>query len=209
MTADEFLNQLKSVSAQTRSAFSAGVLSLPKLAAAAAIPVMLKDSDFGVKVNALKAIRKFELDIYEKELIRMLLDSEDEVRVAALKSLCSFGKKEHFKLAKTFYEENSSLRYLLIDSFVNFSDLYEAHSFIFNQLDSTNAKIRENAVEWYEKAFDRDIFLPWIEAIYDEAAWSLKMIFEEQFAHRLKLLFNNAKYGYRFKLIYLAKRGRL
>ncbi|GHV05058.1 hypothetical protein AGMMS50229_07530 [Campylobacterota bacterium] len=209
MTATDFLKQLRSISLDSRAAFSASVISLPKLAAAEAVAAMLKDSDFGVRINAIKAIRKFELDIYEKELILLLIDPEDEVRVAALKSLCSFGKSEHFKLAKAFYEENSSLRHLVIDSFVNFSDLYDAHLFIFNQLDSTNEKIRQNAEEWFEKMLGKDIFQPWIADIYEESPWSLRLIFEEIFSHRLNLLFNNAKYGYRFKLLYLIKRGKL
>ncbi|MDR3347362.1 MAG: hypothetical protein LBN32_01975 [Helicobacteraceae bacterium] len=209
MTAGEFLSQLNAISNASRGVFSGGVLRLSKLSAAEAIGAMLKYDDFAVKINAIKAIRKFELDLYEKELIKLLIDNSEDVRVAALKSLCSFGKKEHFKLAKAFYNENVPLRYMIIDSFVNFSDQYEAHVFMFNQLDSANEKIKNCALEWFEKAFDRDIFLPWISSIYDEAPYSLRYIFEDHFAHRLKLLFGHPQHGYRFKLIYLAKKEAL
>ncbi|MDR0665528.1 MAG: hypothetical protein LBF86_08445 [Helicobacteraceae bacterium] len=206
MTAEAFLTQLNSISADKRAAFSQTVLKLSKLAAAEATRSMIEDSDFGVKISALKAIRRFELDIYEKQLIALLLDDEPEVRVAAFKSLCSFGKAEHFKLARAFYDENADLRPIIIDSFVNFSDQYEAHSFIFHHLDSSNEKIRARAIDWFEKAFDREIFLPWIEQIYEESAWSLRLAFEDIFARRLKALFSSARYGYRFKLVWLAKR---
>ncbi|MDR2152149.1 MAG: hypothetical protein LBO72_04955 [Helicobacteraceae bacterium] len=206
MTAEAFLSQLNSISADKRAAFSQTVLKLSKLAAAQAARSMLEDGDFGVRISALKAIRHFELDIYEKQLIAMLLDDEPEARIAALRSLCSFGKSEHFKLARAFYEENASLRAMIIDSFVNFSDQYEAHSFIFHRLDSANEKIRAFAIDWFEKAFDRDIFLPWIERIYDESAWSLRIAFEEIFARRLKPLFDSPRYGYRFKLVWLGER---
>jgi HEAT repeat protein len=206
MTSEAFLSRLNAISPDKRSAFSQTALKLGKLAAAEAVGVMLEDEDFGVRVNAIKTIRHFELDIYEKSLIRLLLDDENEVRVAALKSLCSFGKADHFKLARAFYDENPSLRALVIDSFVNFSDRYEAHAFIFQRLDASNEKIRRCAIDWFEKAFDRDIFLPWIAQVYEESAWSLRLTFEELFAHRLKLLFSHARYGYRFKLVWLNKR---
>ncbi|MGE4295766.1 MAG: HEAT repeat domain-containing protein [Campylobacterales bacterium] len=206
MNAKQFLERLWALSDDAKGPFSATVMKLPKLAAAEAIAVMLNDSDFGVRINAIKAIRKFELDLFEKELIKLLIDPEDEVRVAAVRTLCSFGKTEHFRLVRAFYDEYAALRPLIIDSFVNFSDTYEAHAFIFSQLDSTNEKIRESALEWFEKAFDHDIFLPWIATLYDEAPFTLRRVFEESFAHRLKLLFSDPKHGYRFKLIWLAKR---
>ncbi|MDR1452234.1 MAG: hypothetical protein LBI57_07920 [Helicobacteraceae bacterium] len=206
MTAETFLSQLNAISVDKRAAFSQTVMKLSKLAAAEATRSMLEDGDFGVRINALKAIRHFGLDIYEKTLIRLLLDDEAEARIAALKSLCSFGKAEHFKLARAFYEENVNLRPNIIDSFVNFSDLYEAHSFIFQLLDSSDEKIRQCAINWFDKAFERDIFLPWIGRIYEESAWSLRLAFEEIFARRLRALFTNRRYGYRFKLVWLADR---
>lgn len=206
MNAKQFLERLWTLSEDAKGPYSATVMKLPKLAAAEAIAVMLNDADFGVRINAIKAIRKFELDVYEKELIGLLIDPEEEVRVAAVRTLCSFGKSEHFRLVHAFYEESVALRPLIIDSFVNFSDTYEAHAFIFAQLDSPVEKIRESALEWFEKTFDHDIFLPWIATLYDEAPFVLRQAFEEAFAHRLKLLFNDPKHGYRFKLIWLAKR---
>ncbi|MDR1912740.1 MAG: hypothetical protein LBQ52_10420 [Helicobacteraceae bacterium] len=206
MTAETFLSQLNAMSPDKRAAFSQTALKLSKLSAAQVVRSMLDDQDFGVRIAAIKAIRHFQFDIYEKSLIRLLLDEQNEVRVAALKSLCSFGKGEHFKLARAFYDENAELRGLIIDSFVNFSDQYDAHNFIFYLLDSANEKIRQRAIDWFEKAFERDIFLPWIAQIYEDSPWSLRLYFEELFAHRLKLLFSHPRFGYRFKLVWLNKR---
>ncbi|MDR0747681.1 MAG: hypothetical protein LBE89_07300 [Helicobacteraceae bacterium] len=207
MTAEQFIKQLNALPPEARGGFSATALTLSKLAAAEAVAHLIKDDDFAVRISGVKAIRKFELDIYEKDIIRLLLDRSNEVKAASFKSLASFGKPEHFKMAKAFYEENKQLRSIVIDSFVNYSDIFEAHLFMFNQLDNANQKIRESANNWFEKAFDKEIFLPWIEDIYDRAPWSLRLIFEESFAHRLKQMFSSWKHGYRFKLLYLIKRG--
>ncbi|MDR2639221.1 MAG: HEAT repeat domain-containing protein [Helicobacteraceae bacterium] len=207
MTAEAFLSQLNSIAPDKRAAFSQTVLKLGKLAAAEATLAMLEDGDFGVKINALKAIRYFGFDIYEKRLIRLLIDDEPEARVAALKSLASFGKPEHFGLVRAFYDENIDLRPQIIDSLVNFSDQYDAHSFMFGRLDSSNGKIRQCAIDWFDKALERDIFLPWIERIYEESAWSLRLAFEKSFAKRLTRLFDNPRHGYRFKLVWLGERA--
>ncbi len=206
MDAKEFLGQLNALPTEARAAYSATVLTLSKLSAAEAIEPMLGDLDFAVRINAIKAVRKHGLDIFEKRLIELLLDKEPEVQVAAAKTLCSFGKSEHFKLIRAFYGEYPHLRSLVIDSFVNFSDTYEAHAFIFMQLDSTDERIRASAQEWFEKAFDRDILLPWIADAYEEAPLSLQFHFERHFAHRLDRLFEHPRLGYRFKLAWLARK---
>ncbi|GHS88638.1 hypothetical protein FACS189487_07330 [Campylobacterota bacterium] len=205
MTAKEFLSKLNSTSSDKRSAFAQTILTLPKLAAAEAVETMLGDLDLGVRINAIRAIRKFELDIYEKRLISLLIDEDEAVRVAAFKSLCSFGKAEHFKLAVAFYEENAPLRSMAIDSFVNFSDRFEAHIFMFSLLDSKDEKVRGAAIDWFEKALNRTIFTNWIAQVYTDAAWSLRMRFEELFADKLTALFSHPLLGWRFKLVWLKK----
>ncbi|MDR2905857.1 MAG: hypothetical protein LBU73_07885 [Helicobacteraceae bacterium] len=207
MTAREFLTNLAAAPLESRSALAQTILALPTLAAAEAIAPMLSDHDFGVRVAALKAIRHFKLDNYEVDILRLLLDREDAVRIAAFKSLCSFGKPRHYEIARKFYEENPSLRAIAIDSFVNFSDLYEAHAFLFSLLDSRDQKIRAAAHEWFDKALDRAIFAKWIAKIYEDSAWNLRRLFECKFAPKLKILFDSAEFGYRFKLVFLQNSG--
>jgi hypothetical protein len=209
MDAKEFLKQLHGLPTESRAAYSATVLTLSKLSAAEAVEAMLGDVDFAVRINAIKAIRKHTLDLYEKQLIELLLDKEREVQVAAAKTLCSFGKPEHFKLIRAFFEEYPHVRALLIDSFVNFSDTYEAHSFIFSQLDCTDERIAQTAQEWFDKALDRDILLPWVADVYEEAPLALRFSFEKLFGHKLDRLFDHPRLGYRFKLVSLAQRQGL
>ena len=208
MDAKAFLDQLTKLPTESRAAFSATALGLSKLSAAEAVGPMLADPDFAVKINAIKTIRKHALDLYEKPLIELLLDRESEVQVAAAKTLCSFGKSEHFKLIRAFYGEYPHLRGLIIDSFVNFSDTYDAHAFMFSQLDSPVEKIAQSATEWFEKAMEREILIPWVVESYEESPPSLRFVFEQRFAHRLPLLFDHPRYGYRFKLIFLASQNR-
>lgn len=203
MNAKEFLHRLNSLPIESRASFSATVISLGSLAAAEAVQSMLKDSDFGVKINALKAIRTHKLHIYEKEIIALLIDPVDEVKVAAIRTLASFGNANHFRLIRAFFDEYAHLKALIIDSFVNFSDMFEAHKFMFMLLDSSNDKIKTSAVEWFQKALKQQVFVEWIATLYDEAPFTLREAFEKQFARDLKLLFDDKRHGYRFKLIYL------
>lgn len=205
MNAEEFLKRLNSITIEARAPFSGTVLNLSKLSCAEAVKPMLNDSDFGVRINALKAIRKYELDIYEKEIIALLIDQSQEVQVAAIKTLSSFGKSEHFKLVKAFYDENTHLRAMIVDSFVNYSDLFDAHKLMFELIDSGNERLRKSAIDWFSKALTKEIFSSWIIKLYEDAPFTLRWSFEERFALDLKPLFDDKTHGYRFKLIYLAR----
>jgi hypothetical protein len=206
MNSDEFLEKLRKLPDNTRGSFSVAVLNLPKVGAAQAIIPMLKDSNFAVKINALKAIRKHKLDIFEQEILKLLVDEMVEVRVAAIKTLASFGNTKHFKLIKAFYEENKNLRHLIIDSFTNYSDSEEAYSFMLSQITQENDKIRNSAIEWFEKAFNHQILLPWIADSYYNANFKTKRFFENFFTKELPKLFYDERISYRLKLCYLKGR---
>lgn len=205
MNAKEFLERLNALDIEARAPFSSMVLNLSKLSCAEAVAVMLKDSDFGVRINALKAIRKHELDLYEKDIIALLIDPSEEVKVAAIRTLASFGKAEHFKLVKAFYDEYAHLRVMIVDSLVNYSDNYEAHKLMFELIDSSNDRLKQAANDWFKKALTKEIFVPWILDLYENAPFTLRWSFEEQFGKDLILLFDDKNNGYRFKLIYLSK----
>lgn len=205
MNAKEFLKRLNSLTIEARAPFSGTVLNLSKLSCAEAVQPMLSDSDFGVRINALKAIRKHTLDIYEKEIISLLIDPSEEVKIAAIRTLASFGKANHYRLIKAFYDEFVHLRPMIVDSFVNYSDMFEAHKLMFELIDSSNEKLKKSAYEWFKKALTKDIFAPWIVQLYEDAPFTLRWSFEEQFASDLMLLFDDKNNGYRFKLVYLSK----
>lgn len=208
MNAEEFLKQLGKLAEENRGSFSAGVLDLTKLAAAEAVRVMIGDANFAVKINAIKAVRKYQLDLYEKELIQTLLDDAFEVKVAAIKTLASFGNIKHYPLIRTFYQEQPQARPLLIDSFVNYSDTYEVYEFVLGELVSDDEKIREAVVNWFTKAFGHDILLPWIVKAYHNAPFPVRRAFERSFTGQLPALFNDELHGYRFKVAYLTGKGK-
>ena len=207
MNSDEFLDKLRKLPDSTRGSFSVAVLNLPKVGAAQAIIPMLKDSNFAVKVNALKAIRKHKLDIFEKDILKLLIDEFTEVRIAAIKTLASFGNIKHFKLVKAFYEENQELKPLIVDSFANYSDSEEVYSFMLSQITNENNKIKKSAIEWFEKAFAHQILLPWIANSYHDADFKTKRFFENFFAKELPKLFYDERISYRLKLCYLKARS--
>ena len=120
------------------------------------VPTLLKDADFAVTVNGLKAIRQHRLEGFEKELIQLLLDDSSEVKVAAIRTLASFGDPRHYQLVRTFFEENPGARSLIIDSFVNYSDTFETYPFMMQKLTDADEKVRQAAETWYEKAFRHD-----------------------------------------------------
>lgn len=190
---------------ESRGSFSAAVLTLSKLGAAEAINYMIKDSDFAVRINALKAIRKHKIENFEKDVIGMLLDKESEVRVAAVKTLAAFGNTKHYELIKTFHVQNVATQPLTIDSFVNYSDIYDSYEFMLSQILNENEKIRTAVSEWFAKAFKHDILLEWIINAYDNSPFEIKRAFEISFAPFLPRLFGDKKYGYRFKLAYIAE----
>ncbi|MCV6609053.1 MAG: HEAT repeat domain-containing protein [Campylobacterales bacterium] len=191
---------------ESRGSFSAAVLTLPKLGAAEAINYMIKDSDFAVRINALKAIRKHLIDNFEKDVVGMLLDKEAEVRVAAVKTLSAFGNTKHYELIKTFHLQNEATQPLTIESFVNYSDIYDSYEFMMGQILSSNRKILDTVSEWFVKAFKHDILIPWIIEAYDKSPHHVKRAFEISFAPFLQRLFGDPKYGYRFKLIYILEK---
>jgi len=203
MKPEEFLSKLNKLPEESRGSFSTAVLSLSKVGAAEAVRSMLGDDNFAVKVNALKAIRKYQLTIYEKELLHALLDDSYEVKIAAVKTLASFGNFNHYKLLRAFYEENINARPLILDSFSNYSDNETVYPFILAQLTSPNETIRRIAVEWFAKSFDHAILLPWIINAYLEVSFAEKRAFEKLFTDKLPALFFDERVAYRFKLCYL------
>jgi len=178
-----------------------------KLAAAEACIKMLKDKEDLVRINALKAIRHHALDNFEKDIIAMLTAPSEQVRISAIKTLASFGKNEHFALVKTYYEENEPAKEAIIESFVNYSDFYPAYEFMLSQLESKSQKIQKACIDWFSKAFKRDILVPWIVESYKNSPFKIKRLFERKFYKHLPKLFFDKVYGYRFKLAFLVELG--
>jgi hypothetical protein len=206
MKPEDFLSKLNKLPHEARSSFSATVLSLSKIAAAEAIRSMLNDRNFAVKVNAIKAIRKNQLTIYERELLQLLMDDSIEVKIAAIKTLASFGDFKHFKLIKTFYLEQESGRPLLIESFSNYSDQESVYPFVLSQILDPHEKVRKEVIDWFNKAFKHNILLPWIINAYQNVDFNIKRTFENIFADDLPKLFNDPELGNRFKLSYIISR---
>jgi len=207
MNSDEFLDKLRKLPDSTKGSFSVAVLNLPKVGAAQAVIPMLKDSNFAVKVNALKAIRKHKLDVFKKDILKLLVDTIVEVRVAAIKTLASFGDIHYFELVKAFYNENKNLRPVIIDSFSSYSDYEKVYPFMLSQIVEENEKIKNSAIEWFEKAFEHQILLPWIVDSYVGADFKTKRFFEKIFAKELPKLFYDERISYRIKLCYLKARS--
>lgn len=206
MDSKEFLDQMAKLPKENRANFSRQILDLTKLSVAEVAPKLIKEKDIFIKINALKAIRKHGLDLLEKDILALLLDKDEEVRTSAIKTIASFGKKEHFNLVKSFYTENKHLRPRLIDSFLNYSDFYYSYEFMMNELLSDDENVRKSSLEWFSKALSRDILLPWIQESYANASFEAKRAFELAFDDDLPKLFLDPKFGYRFKLSYLDKR---
>ncbi len=204
--AKELLEKLETLPLESRGSFSAAVLTLSKLGAAEAVSKMIIDSDFAVRVNALKAIRKHLLDNFEKDVIGMLLDKEAEVRVAAAKTLSAFGNQKHYELIKTFHIQNIETQGLTIETFVNYSDIYDSYEYMMSQVLSNNEKVQESVDNWFAKAFKHDILLPWIIEAYEKNSFEVKREFEKRFADFLTRLFGDKRYGYRFKLAYVVEK---
>lgn len=203
MKPEEFLSKLNKLPEESRGSFSTAVLSLSKVGAAEAVRSMLGDPNFAVKVNAVKAIRKYQLTIYEKELMQALLDDSYEVKIAAIKTIASFGNFMHYKLLRAFYEEHHDARALIIDSFSNYSDHEEVYPFVLSQIVSPSDKVRGVVIDWFEKAFAHSILLPWIIKAYLEVPFAAKRQFEKSFIGHLPTLFYDERVGYRFKLCHL------
>lgn len=206
MKPEEFLSKLNRLPEPSQGSFSTAVLSLSKLGAAEVIPQMFKNPNFAVKVNALKAIRKHQLTIYERDIMQCLLDTSLEVKIAAIKTLASFGDFNHFPLVKAFYDEEPVVRTSIIDSFSNYSDRREVYPFIFGQLANEDEKIQNHAVEWFNKAFGHALLVPWIADAYKANSFSAKRAFEKTFVSKLPLLFTDPDIGYRLKLCYLVEK---
>lgn len=206
MNAQELLEKLSTMPEESRGSFSAAILTLSKLGAAEAAHTMLRDNNFAVRINALKAIRKHNLDTYEKEIISLLLDNDTEVRLAAVKTLSSFGNAKHFELIKTFFIQNPESQGLLADIFINFSDIYDSYELMMGQILSPHEKVRESVGDWFAKAFNHDILLPWILQAYNNSSFNIKRAFEITFAPFLPKLFGDKKHGYRFKLVYVLEK---
>lgn len=203
MKPEEFLSKLNKLPEETRGSFSTAVLSLSKVGAAEAVRSMLGDPNFAVKVNAIKAIRKYKLTIYEKELMHSLLDESHEVKIAAIKTIASFGNFAHYKLLRAFYDEHPDARALVIESFSNYSDHEEVYPFVLSQIVSPSQKISDVVVDWFDKAFTHSILLPWIVNAYLQVPFPAKRKFEKQFIQRLPTLFYDDRVSYRFKLCHL------
>jgi len=203
MNSDEFLNKLRTLPDSAKGAFSVSVLNLSKVGAAEAVIAMLKEDNFAIKVNAIKAIRKHKLDVFEKEVLKLLIDKSPEVRIAAAKTLASFGNIKHFALLKAYYKENEEIRASIIDSFTNYSDYEDVYHFILGEITSNNPKIKQNVIEWFEKAFERQILLPWIANSYSESSFEVKRVFENVFIKELPKLFYDERISYRLKLCYI------
>ena len=203
MKPEEFLSKLNKLPEESRGSFSTAVLSLSKVGAAEAVRSMLADPNFAVKVNAIKAIRKYQLSLYEKELMQALLDQSYEVKIAAIKTIASFGNFAHYKLLRAFYDEDPSARPLIIDSFSNYSDHEEVYPFVLSQIVSTSEKVQEVVVEWFDKAFSHSILLPWIINAYIQVPFPAKRRFETSFIKHLPALFYDERVAYRFKLCHL------
>jgi len=205
MKPEEFLSKLNKLPDASQGSFSTAVLSLSKLGAAEIVPQMLKNPNFAVKVNALKAIRKYQLTIYEREIMQCLLDESLEVKIAAIKTLASFGNFDHFPLVRAFFDEEPRVRASIVDSFSNYSDRPEIYPFIFRQLSSTDAKVQETAQEWFDKALKHTVLHPWILQAYKAGDFPSRRIFEKLFTPQLPVLFNDPEVGYRLKLCYLVE----
>jgi len=203
MKPEEFLSKLNKLPEESRGSFSTAVLSLSKVGAAEAVRSMLNDANFAVKVNAIKAIRKYQLTLYERELMQALLDNAYEVKIAAIKTIASFGNFSHYKLLRAFYEEHSDARALIIDSFSNYSDHEEVYPFVLSQIVSSNQKIRDVVIDWFNKAFEHQILIPWIANAYQRVPFEIKRAFEKCFSKQLPSLFYDDRIGYRLKLCYL------
>lgn len=203
MKPEEFLSKLNKLPEDSRGSFSTAVLSLSKVGAAEAVRSMLSDPNFAVKVNAIKAIRKYQLTIYERELMQSLLDESHEVRVAAIKTIASFGNFAHYKLLRAFYDEHPETRTLIIDSFSNYSDHEEVYPFVLSQITSPNQKVQDVVVEWFEKAFGHSILIPWIANAYMKVPFPAKRAFEKFFSKQLPALFYDERMAYRLKLCHL------
>jgi hypothetical protein len=203
MKPEEFLSKLNKLPEDSRGSFSTAVLSLSKVGAAEAVRSMLNDTNFAVKVNAIKAIRKYQLTLYERELMQALLDNAYEVKIAAIKTLASFGNFAHYKLLRSFYDENPDARALIIDSFSNYSDHEEVYPFILSQITSSNQKVKDVITDWFNKAFEHQILIPWIANAYQRVPFEVKRAFEKRFFQKLPRLFYDDRIGYRLKLCYL------
>ncbi|MDQ1338914.1 MAG: hypothetical protein QG567_63 [Campylobacterota bacterium] len=206
MKPEEFLTKLNKLPEESRGSFSTIVLSLSKIAAAEAIRSMLKDNNFAVRVNAIKAIRKHQLKIYEKELMQSLLEDSFEIKIAAIKTIASFGDFKHYKLLKAFYDENQQAKSVILDSFSNYSDNEEVYYFILSQITSKDEKVIQIVKEWFKKAFEHDVLLPWIINAYISVPFEAKRVFEKTFLEYLPKLFYDNRVSYRLKLNYLLKK---
>jgi hypothetical protein len=143
------------------------------------------------------------LSIYEKELMQALLDQSHEVKIAAIKTIASFGNFAHYKLLRAFYDEHSDSRALIIDSFSNYSDHEEVYPFVLSQIISPSQKVSGVVTDWFEKAFTHSILLPWIVNAYLQVPFAVKRKFEKSFIQHLPILFYDERVAYRFKLCHL------
>ncbi|MGP1561422.1 MAG: HEAT repeat domain-containing protein [Helicobacteraceae bacterium] len=206
MDAKEFLDKMSALPSSGRISFSKNITDLTKLAVVEAAAGLLKFKEEPVRINALKAIRQHGLDNFEKEIIAMLVDNSAEVKLSAIKTLASFGKREHFALVKTYYAENRAAQEAMIDVFVNYSDYYPAYEFMLGELTSPLPKVKQAAADWFRKAFKRDILLPWILESYKNSPFSAKRLFETEFNAFLPKIFGDETYGYRLKLAFITGR---
>jgi hypothetical protein len=118
-----------------------------------------------------------------------------------------FGDIHYFELVKAFYNENKNLRPVIIDSFSSYSDYEKVYPFMLSQIVEENEKIKNSAIEWFEKAFEHQILLPWIVDSYVGADFKTKRFFEKIFAKELPKLFYDERISYRIKLCYLKARS--
>ena len=206
MNEDDFLKKFRRLKPDARVPYSSTILSLKNSdIVQVAVKEFLACDELMIKLNGIKAIRKHRLENFHTEVMKYILSETLELKVAAAKTLASFGKEQDFKVLKALYTEYPSIQHLIIDSFSSFSNFAYFYDFIIKQLHNSTEGVFEKVRDFLNFALHKAHLKSMVAASYEQSDFATKRLFEITFAQDLPQLFEFATIAPRLKLAFLVE----
>ena len=204
MKEENFLKKFRRLNPDARAAYSNIILSLKNTKIVQeAVQEFLACEELIIKLNAIKAIRKHRIEIFHAEVMKYILSETLELKVAAAKTLASFGKEQDFKVLQVLYSETPNIQHLIIESFSSFSNFAYFYDFLILELHNQTEGVFEKVRDFLNFALYKEHLKAMLASSYESSNFATKRLFETTFIKDLPQLFEFESIATRLKLIYI------